>query len=305
MISDVRDAATQWAFTVGWRLTKRMPEPAARAVFQAAADTMWLRNGESVQQLERNLARVNPAWTKDELRVLSKEGMRSYLRYWLEAFRLPSWSHERVSGTFDLAGQELMDEAVRSGTGAVMVPCHMANWDHAGAWGCLRFGGVTTVAERLKPEGLFNQFLAYRQTLGMDVLAIGEPDLVRSLMRKVKEGRILALLGDRDISRNGVEVNLFGEPAALPGGPALIGLLTGAPVYPVTMWFDGDRTTGQVYPAVVAPSGLSRAEQVREMTQQIAYAFEDGIRAHPTDWHMLQKVWLADLDPARRASSLS
>ena len=71
------------------------------------------------------------------------------------------------------------------------------------------------------------------------------------------------------------------------------------------MWFDGDRTTGQVYPAVVAPSGLSRAEQVREMTQQIAYSFEDGIRAHPTDWHMLQKVWLADLDPARRASSLS
>ena len=103
MINEVRDTATEWAFTVGWRLTKRMPEPAARAVFQAAADTMWLRNGESVQQLERNLARVNPAWTKDELRVLSKEGMRSYLRYWLEAFRLHSWSHQRVSGTFNLA----------------------------------------------------------------------------------------------------------------------------------------------------------------------------------------------------------
>lgn len=305
MINEFRDTATEWVFTIGWRLTKRMPEPAGRAVFQAAADTMWRRRGESVQQLERNLSRVNSAWTSDELRVLSREGMRSYLRYWFEAFRLPSWSHERISGTFDLAGKELMDEAVRSGTGAVMVPCHMANWDHAGAWGCLRFGGVTTVAERLQPEGLFDQFLAYRQSLGMDVLAIGEPDIVRSLIRKVKEGRILALLGDRDISQNGVEVNLFGEPASLPAGPALIGLLTGRPVYPVTMWFDGDRTTGQVYPAVTAPSDLPRGEQVRAMTQQIAHAFEDGIRAHPTDWHMLQKVWLADLDPARRVAQSS
>ena len=300
MINEVRDAAVEWAFTIGWRLTKQVPEPAGRAAFQLAADTMWRRNGESVQQLERNLARVNPAWTKEELHELSRAGMRSYLRYWYEAFRLPSWSHDRISGTFDLAGKEVMDEAVRSGTGAVMVPCHMANWDHAGAWGCLRFGGVTTVAERLQPEGLFNQFLAYRQTLGMDVLAIGEPDIVRTLIRKVKEGRILALLGDRDISRNGVEVDLFGEPASLPGGPALIGLLAGAPVYPVTMWFDGERTTGQVYPAVHAPSELPRAEQVQVMTQQIARAFEDGIRAHPTDWHMLQKVWLADLDPNRR-----
>ncbi|MDA3022961.1 MAG: phosphatidylinositol mannoside acyltransferase, partial [Actinomycetota bacterium] len=165
MINEVRDTAIEWAFTTGWRVTKRVPESAGRKVFQMAADTMWRRHGDSVQQLERNLARVNPSWTSDELRELSRAGMRSYLRYWYEAFRLPSWSHERISGTFDLAGQELMDEAVRSGTGAVMVPCHMANWDHAGAWGCLRFGGVTTVAERLRPEGLFNQFLAYRQTL--------------------------------------------------------------------------------------------------------------------------------------------
>lgn len=305
MINEARDTATEWAFTIGWRLTKRLPEPAARAVFQAAADTMWHRRGPSVQQLERNLARVNPDWSPDELREVSKVAMRSYLRYWCEAFRLPSWSHERISSTFDLVDKELMDEAVRSGTGAVMVPAHMANWDHAGAWACLRYGGVTTVAERLKPEGLFNQFLAYRQTLGMDVLAIGEPDIVRALMRKVKEGRILALLGDRDISRNGVEVTLFGEPASLPSGPALIGLLTGAPVYPVTMWFDGDRTNGQVYPAVVAPDGLRRAEQVQAMTQQIAQAFEQGIRAHPTDWHMMQKVWLADLDPTRRQAMVT
>jgi phosphatidylinositol dimannoside acyltransferase len=32
---------------------------------------------------------------------------------------------------------------------------------------------------------------------------------------------------------------------------------------------------------------------------QVARLFEAGIRAHAQDWHMMQKVFVADLDPAR------
>ena len=35
------------------------------------------------------------------------------------------------------------------------------------------------------------------------------------------------------------------------------------------------------------------------MMQQLACLFEAGIRAHPQDWHMLQRVFVADLDPGR------
>jgi KDO2-lipid IV(A) lauroyltransferase len=63
------------------------------------------------------------------------------------------------------------------------------------------------------------------------------------------------------------------------------------------MWFDGDRVDGHIYERVVAPSGVDRSEQIRQMTQQVAHCYEDGIRKRPTSWHMLQKVWLADLSP--------
>jgi phosphatidylinositol dimannoside acyltransferase len=33
------------------------------------------------------------------------------------------------------------------------------------------------------------------------------------------------------------------------------------------------------------------------MMQEVACVFEAGIRAHPQDWHMLQRVFIADLDP--------
>jgi lauroyl/myristoyl acyltransferase len=296
-----RDAATEWAFSTGWRLVRRLPEPAARSAFEQAADAMWWREGPSVQQLQRNQLRVRPELSRTELRHLSRQGLRSYLRYWCDAFRLPSWPLERISGTFDLRGKEVMDEAVRTGTGAIMVPGHMANWDQAGAWAALRYGAVVTVAERLKPEGLFQQFLDYRRSLGMEVLGLGESDVLRTLARRLKEGRVVALLGDRDISRNGIEVDLLGQPACLPAGPALLAVMTGAPLHPVGMWFEGESMVGQVLPRVEVPSGLPRDEQVRRMTQEIANGLGSAIAEHPVNWHMLQPVWTADLDPARRA----
>ncbi len=302
-MSDITDTITEWAFDAGWRLNKRLPQGMSRAAFQLAADRMWKRRGPSVRQLETNIARVDRGRTPAEVRTVSKEGMRNYLRYWNEAFRLPSWSPERVRDTFSLENTHLLDEGVRAGAGVIMVPSHMGNWDHAGAWACLRYGGITTVAERLKPEGLFDQFLEYRRTLGMEVVPLGDPDIVRTLARRVKEGRVLALLGDRDISRSGVEVSFFGEPAALPAGPALLGLMTGAPVHPVTMWFDGERCTGRIYERIVPAPGLSRREQVLDMTQQIAHCYEEGIRDHPADWHLLQPVWRADLEAPGGASS--
>lgn len=295
MKAEAVDAATEAAFGLGWRAVKKMPEKTSDAIFRRIADRTWRKEGPSVRQLERNLHRVLPGLTPAELREVSHEGMRSYLRYWNEAFRLPAWSHHRISSTFDLQGHEVMDEALNAGQGIIMAPGHMANWDHAGAWAALRYGSVTTVAERLKPEGVFNQFLEYRQTLGMNVVPHGDPDVIRSLARTLNTGGLVALLGDRDVGRNGVDVQMFGETARIPGGPALLSMLTGAPLHPVSMWFDGDMLRGQVYPAVEIPESGDKAERLAQMCQGLADSLSDGIARHPEDWHMMQKVWVSDL----------
>jgi lauroyl/myristoyl acyltransferase len=295
------DAATEWAFAVGWKAVRLLPEAGAYAVFDRAADAIWLRNGGGVKQLERNLARSYPDAGPGDLHELSRPALRSYLRYWCEAFRLPTWKPERVTEGFDLERHELMDAAIESGGGALMVVNHGGNWDHAGAWACLRYGGLTTVAERLKPEGLYERFLAYRQTLGMEILPTGEPDIIRTLARRLREGRLVPLMGDRDIGRNGIVVDLLGEPASLPAGPAVLAMLTGVPLLPVSLWYDGPMSRGYVHDAVPVPVEGSREERVHAVTQGVADAFSEGIRTHPIDWHMMQPVWIADLDPTRRA----
>ena len=79
-MSGVADAVTEWGFEAGWSITKRLPEGASRRTFQLMADQMWRRRGPSVMQVERNLARVDPTWTPDEIRELSRDTLRGYLR---------------------------------------------------------------------------------------------------------------------------------------------------------------------------------------------------------------------------------
>jgi lauroyl/myristoyl acyltransferase len=291
----ISDAVTEAAFVAGWQVIRRLPERPTRWAAERLADRSWRRQGAAVRQLEQNLLRVEPQLNPEQLRELSRTAMRSYLRYWQEAFQLPAWSRERISGTFGLINVELLDEAAAAGTGVIMVPGHMANWDHAGAWAALRYGRVVTVAERLKPIGLFERFLDYRRSLGMEVYGTGDADVVRQLARRLKEGCVLALLGDRDIGRNGVPVTFLGESASLPAGPALLAILTGAPLYPVSMWFEPRGSLGWIHDRVEVPAGGSRAEQVAIMTQQIADALGAGVREHPQDWHMMQPLWDADV----------
>ena len=295
------DAATEWAFATGWQVVRHLPERAAYAMFQRAADELWRRDGAGVRQLKRNLERIRPEADAEEIAELSRASMRSYLRYWCDTFRLPQWSPERVRSTFELARHDRMDAALEAGTGAIMVVNHSGNWDHAGAWGCLRYGGLTTVAERLKPEGLYQRFVDYRASLGMEILPTGDPDVIRTLARRLQAGRLVPLMGDRDISRRGVVVDLLGYPASFPAGPALLADLTGAPLHPVTLSYDGPRAVGVVHERVPVPTEGSRTERMQAVTQAIADAFGEGIRAHPEDWHMMQPVWLADLDPERLA----
>lgn len=298
---EASDAVTEWAFGIGWRLVKRLPSRAAYGAFDLAADAIWRKRGEGVVQFERNQARIHPELDEAGLRELSRHGMRSYMRYWCETFRLPTWTPERVTGRVDLQRHELMDAAIATGTGAIMVVAHGGNWDHLGAWGCLRYGGLTTVAERLKPEGLYEKFLAYRQSLGMEILPTGDPGVIRKLSRAVQRGRMVPLMGDRDIGRNGVVVDFFGEKASMPAGPAVLAIMTGAPMFPVSLWYEGPMSAGYVHDRVEVPEDGTRAEKVQAMTQQVAWALQEGIRDHSVDWHVMQPLWLDDLDPERRS----
>ncbi|MFJ6631429.1 phosphatidylinositol mannoside acyltransferase [Streptomyces sp. NPDC091376] len=294
----MKDRLTDTLYGLGWGTVKKLPEPVAAALGRSIADTVWKRRGKGVLRLESNLARVVPDASPDRLAELSKAGMRSYMRYWMESFRLPTWDEERARRSFHLEGMHRITDCIAEGRGAVLALPHLANWDLAGVW-LTRAQGIpfTTVAERLKPETLFDRFVAYRESLGMEVLPHTGGSAFGTLARRLRDGGVVCLVADRDLSASGVEVKFFGETARMPAGPALLAQQTGALLMPATLWYDGTSVMkGRIHPPIDVPETGTREEKTSVMTQALADAFATGIADHPEDWHMLQRLWLADLE---------
>jgi KDO2-lipid IV(A) lauroyltransferase len=295
----MRERFADALYGAGWGTVKRLPEPAARALGRRVADAAWRRRGPGVRRLEANLARVAPDAGPERLRELSRAGMQTYLRYWTESFRLPVWSRERIAGSFEGEHIHRLTDAIADERGVIVALPHMGNWDLAGAWLVTALDTpFATVAERLKPERLYDRFVAYRGSLGMEVLPHTGGASFGRLARRLRAGGLVCLVADRDLSASGVEVSFFGEPARMPAGPALLAQQTGALLLPACLWFDESPVMkGHIYPPVEVPGSGTRAERTASMTQSLADAFADGIAAHPQDWHMLQRLWLSDLAP--------
>ncbi|WP_069173283.1 phosphatidylinositol mannoside acyltransferase [Streptomyces griseus] len=296
---DLRGRLTDGLYGLGWGAVKKLPEPVAAALFRTLADQVWKRRGTSVLRLESNLARVVPGADAARLAELSRAGMRSYMRYWMESFRLPTWSDRRIKDSIHVRDARRLTEGLDAGRGVVLALPHLGNWDLAGAWVTTDLKvPFTTVAERLDPESLYDRFVAYRQGLGMEVLPHSGGSAFGTLARRLRSGGLVCLVADRDLSASGVEVSFFGDTARMPAGPALLAQQTGALLLPVTLWYDGTPVMqARVHPPVAEPETGTRAEKTSAMTQALADAFATGIAEHPEDWHMLQRLWLSDLEP--------
>ncbi len=291
----VSGRVTAASYAAGWAFVRAVPEGVAARLFDAAADLAWRRGGGGTDRLRSNLSRVAP---DADLDLLTRAALRSYARYWREVFRLPGMSAESVAAATEISGRAILDDGIRAGKGVVLALPHLANWDTAAVWLLAQGVPFTTVAERLKPAALFDRFVAFREGLGMEVLALtgGERPPFDVLAERLQSGGVLALLADRDLTPRGVEVDFFGALTRMPAGPASLALRTGAALVPTTLAFR-PRGWAIEFHAQVAHT------DVPGMTQAVADAFQVAITAHPQDWHMLQRLWLDDLadDDPRKA----
>jgi phosphatidylinositol dimannoside acyltransferase len=149
------------------------------------------------------------------------------------------------------------------------------------------------VVEPLRPPALFEWFVGFRESLGMEVIPLG-PDAGARVASAVRAGRITCLLCDRQIGDGGVDVEFFGERTRLPAGPATLAMRTGAALIPVACYFEGDGVHALVRPPLdTARQGRIRDDVVR-VTRALAGELEVLIRTAPTQWHLLQPNWPSD-----------
>lgn len=307
IVARATQVATVGGYRLGWRAVRMLPETTAYRIFDRIADTVTARNGRSVQRLRDNYAIVRPELSRDELEELVGRGVRSYLRYWCEAFRLPELTPQDLARAVRVEGEEPVRKAMADGRSVIAFLGHLGNWDMAGAWATRHLGPIVTVAERLEPEEVFEEFLAFREQLGMTIIPLtGGGAVFDQLLEHARGSVIIPLLSDRDLTRTGLEVDFAGDRSRVAVGAAALAHDSGSILHPVSITYErhpdgpgGWRTVITFHPQVEVDPGLPREEAIRAMTQECATVLGEAVQAHTEDWHMMQRVFVRHLDARR------
>ena len=278
-------------YLFAWKFIGILPERIAYALASFVADFVFKKNSKGVKRLRSNYKRVKPEISDKELNHLTKLGMRSYLRYWFDTFRLNKWSKNRIIETTYVIRENLLRDPIALKKGCIVALPHAGNWDHAAAYFCSTGITLTAVVEKLKPEAIFRKFLDYRSSIGIEPISHKEKT-IPILLERLRSGKLVALVADRDMSRSGVEVDFLGAVAKMPSGPAILAIESGAPLLTAYIRYLDKGIEITFDETIKLPVSGTKEEQIKIVTQSIANNFAKRIKDSPVDWHMLQRIWI-------------
>jgi KDO2-lipid IV(A) lauroyltransferase len=294
------DTLVYWGYNLAWKIIRWIPESSAYRLTDRFSDFIYARNGKGVNRLRSNYQRIRPELDAAQLEFLVNAGIRSSMRYWCDTFRFPSWSKERLISTTICDNENYLRDPIAEKRGCIVALPHAGNWDHAGAYFCATGIPLTTVAEHLKPEKLFRKFLEYRTAIGMEVLDLNSRSIA-VLSQRLRAGKLIALVADRDLSKNGIPVNFFGKGAQMPAGPALLAIQTGADLITAFVKYEDVGIRIIFEEAIAVPESGSVPEKAAAMTQIMADRFAKHLAVNTVDWHMMQRIWLDPSESKRNA----
>jgi KDO2-lipid IV(A) lauroyltransferase len=292
----------RFALRTAERLASALPARAAYALADLAGDAWrWLAPTRR-RLVSANLARVCVATGRPAdgplFRRMLRDAFRSHARYYLELLRAPSYDRERIGEIIEVAGWDEVLAPHIVGRPCVLVSWHLGSFEPFATF--LAERGLRPLApiEEIRPRALF-EYLTERRTRGaVDVVPLASAR--RPLSRKLRDGGLVAIIGDRDLAGDGQPITVFGHPTTMPIGPAALAWAHGASIIAGRcLRVAPDRFRVEGVPIEVASTGDRRAD-VAATVAALALRLEHDIAAAPEQWWgAFQRFW-PDLEPAAR-----
>ena len=282
--------------TASW-LACRLPEGPLYGFAELIGELWYRLTPGRAAQARRNLRRVVQALAASgrgsasvraaasdprALERLVRSAYRHAARYYVEVARNPSVTPAFVDERLALDTPELIAEAVVPGKAVLFVGLHFGSVEMAVIFLAFRVGETVTPMETIEDAGLQAYFERTRGVAGIRLVGLREAR--RELTHALRNGIPVGLVGDRDLTGGGTLVPLFGAPALMPMGPAMLAVETGVPTYGMTVRRAGrGHFRGKIIPIDVPAEG-TRRERVTTTMTRLAAAFEDLIADAPDQW---------------------
>ena len=273
-------------------IIQNIPRKAGYFVFSLFGSLSYRFNKTRRETLRYNLKRAAGAAFEEKM---VERAFVIYAKYYFDLFRKRAELLSHVEKKRDLYFKSITVPALNNfldkKKGCIIISMHCGNWDVAGAYAAsLLPGKVNVVVEKLSPV-MYRWFSETRSRFGMKVIDASD---IKSMLRVLKSGEVLILLGDRDLDRLGYKMDFFGEKAFIPSGPAKLALMSGAPVFTgVCSRNEKDEYCIMLVPEVLNLENAPRNDaNLESLTKKIVASMETMAAADPSQWCMLQQVFV-------------
>ena len=272
-----------------YRIAALIPNWAWRPVIRFAA---WLGHHKNYRAVRQWRLNATVMMGREPTTREVKAGVASWLRNLAGSVRLGRFSQRQIlqQVSVDAESERLMRDAW-STTGAIVALPHMGDWDLSGAWACACGIPVSSVAERL-PDAEFDYFMKVRSRVGMKIYSHKDTGSLERLAEDLKNGHLIALVSDRDLSRHSIPV-VWNTPSGpqnvtMPPGPAILARKTGAALLGACSVYTKKGIALTFYGPIEVDMGENG---VAVTCQRIADLFARVVAEKPTDWHVMQRFF--------------
>ena len=228
---------------------------------------------------------------KRNLEKYAKEVFINFSYYLVDFYRHSRLSHDFIKKYVRISGLDNLNRCLSAGKGAIILTAHLGNYELAGAVTSL-LGYPLSVVALPHADKRINQFFDNRRKKsGTAVISTGTA--LKGCLKALRQGNLLALLGDRDFSSSKLKLNMFKREAYFPRGADFFAAKTGAPVIPTFLVRENKNFYHFKFeePLTVAREGKSRE---KNMMRQYISVLEGYIKKYPQQWYMFEKYWLPE-----------
>jgi lauroyl/myristoyl acyltransferase len=283
-------------FGMTYHLVTRLPRAASYAIGHVGTWLAYRLMRDGTRALVENLRVVRPNASNRELKRLALLTYRSYARDTIDFIRSIPMNRTQFLPMMAAFDSSRLDDLLKQKRGAVIVGGHFGNWELGGVALRLLHGYPLTVVGKSEASPVVGEIRRrMRESLGIETLQIGQMlDTALQIRRVLATNGIVAMLLDRHVGRDRIDVTFFGRPAGFVRTPAMIGYLSGAPLVPAFMIRQpDDKFVGVLGDPIVVDSTKPTEDAVRSATQAFAAQLEDRIRASPQLWYQFYPYWRA------------
>jgi len=283
-------------YRIGYFLANILPLRFAYGLANIVSDLQYFIAKKDREAVAENMSTL---LKKDvsECHALSRKVFRNFGLYLVDFFRMPNLTKKDIDERVKITGIENIQMVLGQNRGAVILTCHIGNWEMGGVVMAMLGYDMSDVALNHKHKSINDFFIKQREKKGLKVITINF--IMKRCISALRRKGLLALLGDRDFTNNGIIVNFFGIPTSIPKGPAMLSLKTNSAVIPGIFVREGRFNYNLIFDKPVEineEADISQEEVIKKATERFVAIMEKYIRIYPDQWLIFRRFWETPTD---------